>query len=215
MLERIASDASRACWGSIEVRPWASLKALPRDFWRFLLPVALFGISNFAPTFLILCAQDLLTPALGALAAATFAVGLYTFSNIVYALVAYPIGSLVDRLSKGLILSIGFALFGLLCLGFLFADGRQWVLVLLFALAGIYTAIVESSQPALASTLMGEDLHGTGFRAGLTGAKLDKRHRTDGRPAPVEPGGEVRAPQGIERRIGHEQGAQDERPAVG
>lgn len=144
-------------------RPWASLKALPTDFRKFLVPVGLFGISNFAPTLLILRAQDLLTPSLGAVAAAAFAIGLYTFSNIVYALVAYPIGVLSDRMSKHLILSVGFALFGVLCLGFLFADGQKWLLVLLFALSGLYTAIIESSQPALASMLMREDQHGTGF----------------------------------------------------
>lgn len=146
-----------------ESRPWASLKALPREFRKFLLPVGLFGISNFAPTLLILRAQNLLTPSQGAMAAGAFAIGLYTFSNIVYALVAYPIGVLADRISKRVILSGGFALFGLLCLGFIFADSQKWLLVLLFALSGIYTAIIESSQPALASTLMQEDQHGTGF----------------------------------------------------
>ena len=125
--------------------------------------MGIFGISNFAPTLLILRAQDLLAPSLGSLKAGAFAVGLYTFSNVVYALVAYPIGALSDRVSKRLILSAGFAVFGLLCLGFLFADGQKWILVLLFALSGIYTAIIESSQPALASTLMLEHQHGTGF----------------------------------------------------
>ena len=143
--------------------PWHSLKALPWDFLKFLIPVGLFGISNFAPTLLILRAQDLLKPSMGVLTAGAFAIGLYTFSNIVYALVAYPIGVLADRISKRLILSIGFALFGLLCLGFIFADGQKWILVLLFALSGIYTAIIESSQPALASMLMSENQHGAGF----------------------------------------------------
>jgi len=144
-------------------KPWPSLKALPRDFLRFLGPVGLFGISNFAPTMLIMRAQDLLTPSQGAVLAGAFAVGLYTFSNVFYALVAYPIGVLSDRISKRVILSVGFALFGLLCLGFLFADGRKWLLILLFALNGVYTAVIESSQPALASTLIAEHQHGTGF----------------------------------------------------
>lgn len=143
--------------------PWLSIKNLPPDFARFLIPIGLFGISNFAPTLLILRAQDLLTPSLGAVAAGVFAVGLYTFSNVVYALVGYPIGVLADRYSKRIILSLGFALFGLLCLGFVFADGTEWLLIVLFALNGIYTAIIESSQPALASTLMPDDQHGTGF----------------------------------------------------
>ena len=143
--------------------PWQSLKALPGDFRKFLIPVGLFGISNFAPTLLILRAQDLLTPSLGTLAAGAFAIGLYTFCNVVYALVAYPIGVLADKVSRRLVLSAGFALFGLLCLGFMVADGQKWLLILLFALSGIYTAIIESAQPALASTLMQEDQHGAGF----------------------------------------------------
>ena len=143
--------------------PWASLTALSSDFRKFMLPVGLFGISNFAPTLLILRAQDLLTPTQGALAAGAFAVGLYTFGNVVYALVAYPIGVLADRASKRLILAAGFALFGVMCLGFIAADGRRWLLILLFAANGLYTAIIESSQPALASTLMRDDQHGAGF----------------------------------------------------
>jgi len=143
--------------------PWPSLKALPRDFLKFLIPVGMFGVSNFAPTLLILRAQDLLAPSMGVVMAGAFAVGLYTFSHVVYALVAYPVGVLSDRISKRAILSAGFALFGLLCLGFIFADGQKWLLILLFALSGIYTAIIESSQPALASTLMSEHQHGVGF----------------------------------------------------
>jgi MFS family permease len=142
---------------------WRSIKDLPPDFLKFLIPVGLFGISNFAPTLLILRAEDLLTPALGGGAAAAFAVGLYTFSNVVYALVGYPIGILSDRVSKKVILSLGFAIFGVLCFGFTQADGREWILILLFALSGIYTAIVESSQPAFASTLIPDDRHGVGF----------------------------------------------------
>jgi predicted phosphodiesterase len=76
---------------------------------------------------------------------------------------AYPMGVLADKFSKRAILSLGFALFGILCLGFLLADNRKWILVALFALVGIYTAIIESSQPALALTLMSEDQHGAGF----------------------------------------------------
>ncbi|QKE41944.1 MAG: MFS transporter [Ferrovum myxofaciens] len=144
---------------------WESLQNLPAGFRKFLLPVGIFGISNFAPTLLILRAQDLLTPDFGAAHAAAFAVGLYTFGNIVYALVAYPIGTLADRYEKKTILSIGFALFAIMCLGFILADAQKWALVLLFALNGIYTAIIESSQPVLASTLLCEHEHGTGYGA--------------------------------------------------
>ncbi len=144
---------------------WESLQELPRNFKKFLLPIGLFGIANFAPTLLILRAQDLLTPGFGAAHAAAFAVALYTFGNVVYALVAYPIGAWSDKHDKKAVLATGFALFALLCAGFLFADAQRWALVLLFAINGIYTAIIESSQPALASTLLREHEHGTGYGA--------------------------------------------------
>ncbi len=142
---------------------WGSIKSLPPNFLKFLVPIGLFGMSNFAPTLLILRAQDLLGPSLGTAAAGAASVGLYTFSNVVYALVGYPVGLLADKFNKYVLLSTGCFLFGVLCFGFTFADERKWLLILLFALSGIYTAIIESSQPALASTLIPEDQHGTGF----------------------------------------------------
>ena len=142
---------------------WQSVKSLPKDFRRFLVPIGLFGISNFAPTLLILRAQELMLPLQGAAVAGVTAVGLYTFSNVVYAFVAYPLGTLADRYSKKLILSVGFTLFGLMSLGFICADSKLWLLILLFVVNGVYTAIIESTQPALASTLMPEDQHGAGF----------------------------------------------------
>jgi len=142
---------------------WRSMKDLSSGFKKFLIPIGIFGISNFASTFLILRAETLLSPVHGILSAGIFAVGLYTFSHVVYALVAYPIGVLADRYSKKFILTIGYILFALVCFGFAIADGRFWLLVLLFALNGMYTAIIESSQPALASTLIADDQHGAGF----------------------------------------------------
>jgi len=142
---------------------WRSIKDLSAGFKKFLVPIGIFGISNFAPTFLILRAETLLSPARGVLLAGTFAVGLYTFSNVVYAIVGYPIGILADRFSKKNILAVGYGLFALLCFGFVFADSRLWLLALLFAVNGVYTAIIESSQPALASTLIAGDQRGAGY----------------------------------------------------
>lgn len=142
---------------------WQSMKSLSPNFISFLIPIGIFGISNFAPTLLILRAQQLLTPTHGAILAGTYAVGLYTFSNIVYALVSYPIGVMADKYSKKAILNVGYLLFGVLCFGFMGATSDLYLLALLFALSGIYTAIIESSQPALASTLISDDQHGAGF----------------------------------------------------
>ena len=142
---------------------WQNVKSLSSNFKLFLLPVGLFGISNFAPTLFILRAQQLLTSAFGELTATSFSVGLYTFSNIIYAFVAYPIGVLADKYSKKTILAIGYMIFGLLCFGFIFSGSNILIIILLFALNGTYTAIIESSQPALASFLISKNQHGAGF----------------------------------------------------
>jgi len=142
---------------------WQNVKSLSSNFKLFLLPVGLFGISNFAPTLFILRAQQLLTSAFGELTATSFSVGLYTLSNIIYAFVAYPIGVLADKYSKKTILAIGYMIFGLLCFGFIFSGSNILIIILLFALNGTYTAIIESSQPALASFLISKNQHGAGF----------------------------------------------------
>ena len=107
---------------------WHSIRSLSPNFIRFLIPVGIFGISNFAPTLLILRAQEALTPSYGAIVAGTFSVGFYTFKNIIYAIVGYPIGVLADQYSKKAILSIGYFLFGLLCFGFIFVGTELWFL---------------------------------------------------------------------------------------
>jgi MFS family permease len=144
---------------------WQSVNGLPPHFNGFLVPVGLFGLANFASTFLILRAQEVLTPGQGPILAATIAAGLYTWSNVAYCLVSYPLGVLADRYSKKTILGAGYLLFGLLCFGFLFANDRLWLLVVLFAASGICTAIVEASEPALASDFIGDVDRGAGYGA--------------------------------------------------
>lgn len=117
-------------------------------FMKCLVPIGLLGISNFAPMLLILRAQELLSTCYDTMMAGTIAVGLYALSHVIYTIVGYPIGVLADRCNKKVLLSIGYLFCGLLCFGFLITDTRWWFLSSLFAVSGIYTAILESSQPA-------------------------------------------------------------------
>jgi MFS family permease len=147
----------------IERSVWGSMKSLSPDLMGLLIPVGIFGVSNFAPTFFILRSQELLTPVYGATFAAMAAVGLYAFGNIVYAAVNYPIGVLLDNRSKRNVLVAGYAIFGVLCFGFSVAVPNIAVLLVLFALNGAYTAIVESAEPALASEFMRDEEHGSAY----------------------------------------------------
>jgi MFS family permease len=90
---------------------------------------------------------------------------LYIFHNVIYAAASYPIGALGDRLSKKWLLTVGYALFGIMCAGFLVIPATIAALAVLFALAGLYIAIVDSMERALAADLLPLDRRGTGYGA--------------------------------------------------
>jgi MFS family permease len=140
-----------------------SLRQLPRGFRRFLAGVFTHGIGDFAPTLLILRAGQILGPQDGAARAATLAVGLYTFHNVVFALAAYPAGALGDRLGKRGMLAFGYAVAAAMCLGFIFAPPTLAWLGLLFALAGIHAAIQQATEKSMAAELLAAEIRGTGF----------------------------------------------------
>jgi MFS family permease len=147
------------------IRVVASLRELPRSFWRYVGAVGIFGFGNFAHTLLVLRAVSLLTPKFGVVHAGKIAIGLYIFHNVVYAAASYPVGVLGDRSDKRTLLSIGYALFAVMCLGFLLVGASLAGLVVLFALAGTYVAVVDSMQRALAADLLPLERRGTGYGA--------------------------------------------------
>jgi MFS family permease len=145
------------------LRMLTSLKALPRSFWQYVTAVGIFGLGNFAHTLLVLRAITLLTPQYGSVAAGQIGIALYIFHNVLYAAASYPAGAIGDRRNKKTLLSAGYALFGLLCVGFLFTGPSIPVLTALFAIAGIYIAIVDSMERALAADLLPIDRRATGY----------------------------------------------------
>jgi MFS family permease len=147
------------------IRILATLRELPRSFWRYVAAVGIFGLGNFAHTLLILRAVTVLTPDHGAVQAGKIAIALYIFHNVVYAAASYPVGMLGDRMNKKLLLAVGYALFAVMCVGFLIVGGSLPGLVVLFALAGIYIAIVDSIQRALAADLLPLERRATGYGA--------------------------------------------------
>ena len=140
-----------------------SLHSLPANFRRFVFSVGIFGLGNFGHTLLILRAQQLLTPSLGAARASVWAIGLYTLLNIVYAAGSYPVGILSERVGKRFLLGLGYLLFALMCLGFLFEAASIPFLIILFMLAGLYIALVDAMEGALAADLLPGDVRGTGY----------------------------------------------------
>ena len=147
------------------LRLGASLRALPSAFWRYLGAVGVFGLGNFAHTLLVLHAVTELTPSRGAAAAGRIGVALYVFHNVIYAAASYPAGALGDRVSKRGLLSVGYALFGLMCAGFWVVGPSIPFFVVLFGMAGVYIAIVDAMERALAAELLPRPQRGTGYGA--------------------------------------------------
>jgi MFS family permease len=143
---------------------FSSVMSLPKNFRVFLLSVGLFGIANFSNVIFTLRAEQVLLPSLGVRAASEFAVSLYLVLNVAYALCSFPAGYFADRTSKRNLLALGYLVFALACLASVFETTNVAILLVIFILAGMQTAIVDTVERAYASDLIGDPaVKGTGF----------------------------------------------------
>jgi MFS family permease len=143
---------------------FSSVKTLPREFKLFLVSVGLFGVANFSNVIFTLRAEQVMQPSLGISRASQIAVLLYLILNIVYALGAFPTGHLADKMSKRILLAFGYFVFALACVASIFETARFFILLTIFVLAGLHTAIVDTTERAYASDLIVEPtMRGTGF----------------------------------------------------
>lgn len=119
----------------------------------FIFVASIFSLANFSYMFFMLRAQELFTGAL--------AVGapllLYVLFNVVYSGMAIPSGIASDLIGRRWMLAIGYALFSLVALGFVFVSSSGW-LVLLFIMYGLVFAMVDGGQSAYVSDLSCEEM---------------------------------------------------------
>ncbi len=141
----------------------SSLGQLPKRYWHFLAAVFAHGIGDFAATLLILRASQILAPQVGVARAAAVSVALYTFHNLVSAATSFPAGALGDRIGKRGLLAAGYFLGTITFAGFIFAPPILAVLVVLFGLAGLHEAFVQSLEKSFAAELIPAAVRGAGF----------------------------------------------------
>ncbi|MFH1575983.1 MAG: MFS transporter [Candidatus Margulisiibacteriota bacterium] len=129
--------------------------ALPKKFILFLAVMAVFHLAQFSYAFFILRAADLgvIVPLIPII---------YLVYNLVYAGTAMPFGQLADRLGKKNVLMIGFIIGGLMCFGFAFASSpiHAWIL---FVLAGLAAAIIDTVPRAMVPELVPAEVKGTAY----------------------------------------------------
>jgi len=150
--------------GEASGSPASAKASFPTRFWFFLIGVFLFGLGDFARSFLVYLAAGALGEK-GSLASGTLsmAVMLYMLHNLVSALAAYPVGHLGDRRAKMPVLIVGYALG--VGTNFLLAIGSgmfHW-LVPAILLSGIYIATEETLEKAVAAELLPRELRSLGF----------------------------------------------------
>jgi MFS family permease len=142
-----------------------------------MLPVGIFGFSNFATAFFTLRVAQILQPELSVPMATAAAVGFYLAHNAVGTAVSFPAGWLADRVGKAPILAAAYLTFGLACL--VAIVGHGWLAVgLLALLVGAEAPVVVSVEQSLAGSLV-EELRQRLRRSGIQRAS---RFAVDGQP---------------------------------
>lgn len=143
--------------------PAASTLPLGPRFWMFTAIATVFALGNTSDAFLFLRVVGLGEELVG--------VALVYFAfNIVYALLATPLGALSDRWGRLPVLIAGYAAFGLVYAGWAIAT-QSWNAWLLFIIYGVYTAATEGVARAFVTDLVPRERRGTalGWFTGLTG----------------------------------------------
>lgn len=146
--------------------PPLRLSAYSPQYRWFLLVSGVFTLGLSSNAFLIL--------RLGSLGFSdTQSTLVYTVYNLLYALLSYPLGSLGDRIGVGRLVSLGFAIYALVYLGFGLSSA-PWQGVALFLLYALYSAAFEGGSRAYLARIIPatEKASAIGLYTTLVGALL-------------------------------------------
>lgn len=132
-------------------------RLLGRTFWLLMTAVVTFYIGEVSYAFFVLQARAVEL-------SDTTIIMLYILFNIVFVLAAIPSGSLSDRLGRRPVIGFSFGLFALTCATMAVADSLA-LLVLGFALFGVYKGSSEGVFKAFVVDVVPEELRGTALGA--------------------------------------------------
>jgi len=135
--------------------PALSLRGMDRRFKLFLLVVVLFTLGNSSDAFIILRGQERGLSVLQVM-------GMLITFNLVYSLLAGPLGALSDRIGRRKLITGGWLAYGLVYLGFALSK-TGWHIWLLYALYGIYYAATEGTAKALVADLVPPEKRGSAY----------------------------------------------------
>lgn len=136
---------------------WQSLKLLTPNYRSFVFISCIFSLAYFSFALLILRAHEIGVSDSDILL-------LYLLYNVVYALASVPIGALADKFGKKNTITLSFALYALICIGFASVT-QWWQVALLFVLYGIFVSADESVNKAYISGMVGDKSRGIALGA--------------------------------------------------
>ncbi len=148
-----------------QINPFSSIaaywKTSPVVYKKLVAGLLAFALFNSSDIFLLLKMKE---SGLND----TAVIGVYIFYNLVYAIAAYPLGILGDKIGLKRILLLGLGLFAVVYVGFAFNQNFYFYFVL-FALYAFYVAATESISKAWISNLVDkkETASAIGTYAGL------------------------------------------------
>lgn len=117
----------------------------PPAYRQLVIGLLLFTLFNSSDIFLLLKAKEVGLDD-------TTIIGVYIFYNLVYALFAFPIGIIADKIGLKTIFIVGLALFAIVYLG-MALNTNTYLFFGLFALYGIYAAATEGISKAWISNI--------------------------------------------------------------
>lgn len=121
------------------------LKTGPKMYRKLLIGLLLFALFNSSDVFLLLKVKETGVDD-------SYVIGMYIFYNLIYALLALPLGVLADKLGLKKVFMIGLILFAIVYFGMAVVHSI-YGLVALFLLYGAYSAATEGISKAWISNI--------------------------------------------------------------
>ncbi len=138
------TDIKKEKWNFFAI--FSYWKNSPKEYKRLLIGLLLFATFNSSDVFLLLRMKE---SGLND----TSVIGVYIFYNLIFALLAYPIGILADKLGLKKIFLIGLFVFAIVYAGFA-VNNNLIIFFILFFLYGLYAAATEGISKAWVSNIV-------------------------------------------------------------
>jgi len=135
--------------------PVVSFRRLPKKYFFFLGVIFVFTLGNFSDALLLVKTMET-----GINKA--YIPFIYMLFNMVSVFFAIPVGKLSDKTGRERLIIPGFLIFAITF--FMFGKFNSIsVFIGLFAMYGLYSALVDGSQKAMISDIVSKELRGTGY----------------------------------------------------